>query len=339
MSNCQPASDGYIKCRTNSDHHIFTPGRAYAIITLRPYLVCACNVEGYAAFVDTGFSGDVELCLPSSHRDGIWGDSVLNSMIKDNRSRIFWIGSGYLRRLKSMRIDTSGLRIHFGENVRGQKVGDTKPFGRFENPLFSMGITLRSHAGTMKALGFVDTGNPRTFIMNGALEKELVPLSESSQCGDKCVRVTIEKKDLSLGNSSIALFLNGKRIISNVAKVCSKDGGACRSTHYNKTIRGSHVSPVVSVNVGNDVVSLLSNIVFDYVRGVMYIKTRTRTIPSRQLSVSAVASALTPRLSDDRRDLMSVCGMMLIGSFVAILAISTYLRQAHTSDFRNPFGQ
>jgi hypothetical protein len=338
--NCSTGSDGYTKCTLEHPNVVFTPNKNYEILTSRPYLVARCNLPNHYAFVDTGFSGYVELVDAVSHVGGIWDTSELNDAYDRSlgKSRILWVGSGYMKQFGAVVVDyrakTLSLSLPFLDEG---EIGNTKPFGKFENPLFAMRVRLHSfsHEKTVDALGFVDTGNPSSFLLHESLTSELSPLMEPEICDcASSVDASIERKRITTALSDITMSAGGQKLVDRIRKVCSKTKGTCRSNSYNKTIRGSHVNPVVSLNLGNDALTSLSGYVLNYSEGTMYLLAHSTVTKSHSDLARARVVPVTPvtvteqNETRDYKSVLKTAAFLFAFSFASITLISVYTRKS-----------
>ena len=271
---CEITAEGYNECDVKIDQ-LFKRGRGYRIVSKRPYLVVETELRGHYAFLDTGFSGKVERSDIDTHTNRTWGIRGLNEAYSGSESRILMVGLGAMKGYSSMFIDYVNLELMFGVNVPegAEEVRVLRSFSNFESEMFAIDTVAVKNGVKAGILSFVDTGNPESFIMNGALSNELKEFNINStcECSQGIKQVHVEDTSLSLRSEQISIVIEGRRVLDSVRIVCEKGNGGCSSKGYNNVIRNPLVNPQVGINLGNDALSKFSFVFIDFSAHRFYV--------------------------------------------------------------------
>jgi hypothetical protein len=268
--SCELDTSGYERCDVEASR-LFTRGKAYEIVTSNPYLVTRTEIGVYA-FIDTGFSGLVERVNIDTH--GSWGSSELNNARVGEESQILMVGLGALKEFSNFLIDYVHQTVVFGgtEPTQGVAIRLSRSFRNFETEMFAPevlvrgGMLQRFQEKKRMVWGFIDTGNPQTFIMNGALKKELrgFEIDSNCDCNDSLERVGVENAILALKHHNLRVSMGGIELLDHVRIVCDENKSKCSTRGYNVTIRNPSVYPSVAFNIGNDALRKLDFVFFDF---------------------------------------------------------------------------
>lgn len=246
----------------------------YKIVTSEPYLVIETDAPGIFAFIDLGFSGGIEQSTPDAH--GQWQSQRLDDAIdKESGSKVLMVGLTALKRRRSFQIDYKHRIVRFDTPLPAgaTEVRLARSFKEFESEMYAVSIHLADHKGrSAPAYGFVDTGNPRSYILNEAFRHELADLGMDSSCSCESIGlqdVTVQNHNLTLREHQIDLFLAGHRLNNTLKGVC--DVSECGSEHLNTTIRNPTIKPQVAVSLGNDSLSKLAYIYIDLDRHTLFV--------------------------------------------------------------------
>ncbi len=267
---------GFVECNATIKD-FFQIEKFYNIVTHVPYLVVETDIPDSYAFLDTGFSGAVERSELSTHQSQSWGHDILNAAYNKDGSRIYMIGLTSMKEYSSLLIDYDDMKLGFGiAPTESKEIRQSRSFTNFESEMFSIETTLFHPRRRAKAMvfSFVDTGNPSTFIMNGALKNELsdFKIDARCDCADELDRVRVQDAVLSLRDEDIQLFVGGLRLLDTIKIVCNKDDGPCATERYNSTIRNHDIRPAVAINIGNDALSRLGFVYIDFNEHRFYTK-------------------------------------------------------------------
>lgn len=286
----------YLECDGNDcKGKLFKNNKPYKIVTSRPYLVITSEVPDVLAFVDIGFNGTLEKItqkeqfkLPKNYRD----------------RRLVWVGTRALNRFKSMLVDYDNSNLTLfcnsssAKTLGSSEISFSSTFESWKTmPLFSMDVIL-NHTKTDKTIdrykmnAFIDTGNPETFLYEknfrtGPLKDLRRPDCRDCNNNNKDIRkVKVEDSTLVIVRDKrfSVQVITGKNKFSETSNdiyvVCQKGKGICDSRIIDDPLQKPNICPTVDLNIGNDVLSSLSQLFFNFVDRT-YV-----AVPNKTLSIS-----------------------------------------------------
>lgn len=338
MISCSLNGEGFQACDVEITR-LFTRGQPYTIVTRQPYLVVETNLTQYA-FIDTGFSGAVERMEIDTHDSGQWEDVRLNSAVIGRESQILMVGLKALKKFPSMLIDyeQGAVTMGAGEPSDSEAVRLVRSFKNFESEMYA--IEMKAEGGALSeyqpvqavVYGFVDSGNPDTFVMNAALSEELAEFKVNSKCDcsrDDIERVTVQNATLALKEQPMTLSINGLPVTDKVRIVCDESDTRCGTRSYNVVIRNPQVKPSVGISVGNDILTKFAYVFFDFHSHALLVpsapvQAMEKTPESVPMSRQSIARGRSAK-PWWRSDIALVFGVSLF-MLVAIVALTKFFK-------------
>lgn len=265
LGSCKLAKSGYKECGIKITD-LFTAQNKYEIVTAKPYLVVRTNLDNIFAFLDTGFSGQIEQSERSSH--GQWGHDALDSALSDAGSHVLMVGLKSMKHFPSLLVSYKDRVVLFGAPPppSAAELTVARSFRSFESEMFAPEITLQDTKDRrLNVLTLLDTGNPSSYIYNKAFKNELMDFGLDSTCAcdvPGLESITVQDANQKLKRHSISLYVAGHKTDDTIKGVC--DISECGSEHLNKVIRNPTVVPQVTVNLGNSSMAALAYFFLDF---------------------------------------------------------------------------